>query len=1027
MGINKKITKKTWLKFSLAFILLIILGGIFFDNSMKIYYNSKLRTENYLFDVTHQTKRKVDELINNSIKTLNIVKEISKNVQDDAKEAYYQQICAETNFTTINEFKNSDEAQQWINETFGEEYQINKEKLLENKTDLISITYDSKVLYVMGNPDENVLVGLKENNKLKNLLNDSSFKEIGYSFPILENGIIVTEDSELNIFDVLKERYRFDKIEIKTFNQGIQEKQRGFVEAKNEDGEVIFINYEPLNYASWTLVTVVPAEALGVSIENNAMLNLLLTFFAILIFLGLFVSLWYLQRAHLKKIQDYAFKDSITKGMNKNYFLMESKSVLTDFRKNENYYLISLDIKDFKVINSVYGINEGNKTLKYIYEKILSYLYDDEIVTRDVADTFIILLHAVDDKQLESRLDSIYQAMKKTTQEKNASFFLEIRCGIYKIFSPDDIEKAIECANFARKNQKDNNDNFYSYYNHEILSKRLKEKELLSDFKVSLKNGDFKVYLQPKVDLITGLIVGGEALVRWIHPQKGFMLPGEYISVFEENNVISQLDKYVFEEVCKMLSRWQKDGRELCRISINLSKYNLSIPNFLEQYYQICQKYNVLSKYIEFELTETVFISDSKQIQVIIDRMHHLGFSCSLDDFGTGYSSLSLLKELNIDTLKLDRSFFIGKNNNDKGMAIVETILNLASKFNMETVVEGIDNDEQLKKVKNLGANIVQGFIFYQPMPISEFETEISKNKELNSDYLSSYSFDQQKIIENNDDITTLIYNLKTKNVSFSSNLINKLNISSNHLLFDDLIDKYQFVYPNDKNDFTNMIKKAIEANTWQISEIRVRHDEYRYKWMNTYIRYDKEANIIVIVFINYSLMKHSLALWKEKANRDPLTQLYNREYFEASLKDILKNQSIKRGALIFVDIDNFKMINDTYGHSVGDSILCYATQKMQHFFREDDILVRYAGDEFVIFMPNVTIDVLEKRLHNINVVYHEPYQDGQIKISVSCSIGAAYFENCYPDFTSLLNCADEAMYKAKANGKNQYFIQKYK
>ena len=212
--------------------------------------------------------------------------------------------------------------------------------------------------------------------------------------------------------------------------------------------------------------------------------------------------------------------------------------------------------------------------------------------------------------------------------------------------------------------------------------------------------------------------------MRWEHPERGIIYPSDFIPLFEANGKICQLDLYMFEEICKLLHRWEKEGKMLFPISVNLSRMHIRNSNFLKTFTEIKEKYQIADGMIEFELTESVFFDDQqiKLVKNIIQDMHKQGFRCSLDDFGSGFSSLSLLKEFDIDTVKLDRQFFVD-DADEKSWKIVSSFISLAHELGISVVAEGIETEAQLSYLLQKNCDIVQGYLYSKPLPVSGFES----------------------------------------------------------------------------------------------------------------------------------------------------------------------------------------------------------------------------------------------------------------------------------------------------------------
>ena len=261
------------------------------------------------------------------------------------------------------------------------------------------------------------------------------------------------------------------------------------------------------------------------------------------------------------------------------------------------------------------------------------------------------------------------------------------------------------------------------FYNTMFTEQLKYEHELNDMFESSIKNGEFEVYLQPKICIQGGKIGGAEALVRWNHPHRGMISPNDFIPLFEKNGRICSLDIFVFEEVCKTISEWIESGKKQIVISVNLSRHHFKSNDSILQLKQIANKYKIPKNLIEIELTESIFFTDHG-IEIVkeqIKTMHSMGFLCSLDDFGSGYSSLGLLMEFDVDTIKLDRRFFININN-PKTIDIIESVVNLSKRIGAKTVAEGIETSEQMDLLRKVNCDMIQGYIYSKPLPISDFE-----------------------------------------------------------------------------------------------------------------------------------------------------------------------------------------------------------------------------------------------------------------------------------------------------------------
>ena len=244
------------------------------------------------------------------------------------------------------------------------------------------------------------------------------------------------------------------------------------------------------------------------------------------------------------------------------------------------------------------------------------------------------------------------------------------------------------------------------------------------ELRIALKNREFVVYIQPQIDMVTFRLHGAEALSRWMHPTKGLLSPYAFIPHFEETEIIDELDLYVFEEVCRIKANWKKEGKKYSDIilSVNMSRVHLSNPKFPQILSDIADKYGILHEELEIEITETVFVADTEVLMESISRIKEQGFLIALDDFGSGFSGLNLLKDIAVDTIKIDKSFLHGSGTTERGKSIIKNIIALCLDLKVTVITEGIEAEAQIQYVKKCGCAIAQGFYYSTPISLAEFE-----------------------------------------------------------------------------------------------------------------------------------------------------------------------------------------------------------------------------------------------------------------------------------------------------------------
>lgn len=390
------------------------------------------------------------------------------------------------------------------------------------------------------------------------------------------------------------------------------------------------------------------------------------------------------------------------------------------------YVFVSLDIQKFKLINELFGIAMGDQVLRHVMKILESSLASGELAVRPLSDQFHLLLYHSGNASLKLRLNEIAAKINATIKGLDPDYIIMFCAGFYPVEKAGEpLEQLRGRANLALKKAKRFpgsglcSSRFYEKFDREEM---LREKELENRMRKALESGEFLIRLQPKFCLKDHRLVGAEALVRWCDPVYGLIYPDEFLPLFEQNGFIVKLDLYVFERVCCVLSRWKESNLTLNPISVNISRAHFGNPNFLQPYLEIRDRYQVPPEFLELELTETMSYSDMKRLTAIAEEIHQAGFRCSLDDFGNGFSSLCLLNSLQVDTIKLDKSFFLPSNTSKKGQDVIASMIGMAKKLGITTVAEGVETQPQAEFLKGLGCDQVQGYVYSKPVTILEFE-----------------------------------------------------------------------------------------------------------------------------------------------------------------------------------------------------------------------------------------------------------------------------------------------------------------
>lgn len=421
-------------------------------------------------------------------------------------------------------------------------------------------------------------------------------------------------------------------------------------------------------------------------------------------------------------VVDYlATYDELTGIYNKQAFYTKTKEMLLD-NPDKNFDLLRINIERFKVLNDLFGESTGDKLLRYIGKFLKEINLPLCVSGRLYADNFVVCYEA-------GKGDS--RRMINTLQMVADSFAINNRTilsfGLYRI---DDktLPVSVMCdrANMALWKAKGNFKNPYCEYDEKMRQQVLKEQKIINAMEMAIQNKEFTLYLQPKYNIEKGTIIGAEALVRWISQENGFISPGDFIPVFENNGFVYEVDKFIWEESCRYLRKWLDEGREVNPISVNVSRIDLYDPKLVKHLVDLREKYQLPSQYLELEITESAYTEDPEQIITITRQLREAGFVILMDDFGTGYSSLNMLKDIQIDVLKLDMGFLKSSDYSAKGGNILTAILKMAESLKMQTIAEGVETKEQVEFLKSIGCKYVQGFYYSKPLPVEDFEKLIS-------------------------------------------------------------------------------------------------------------------------------------------------------------------------------------------------------------------------------------------------------------------------------------------------------------
>lgn len=425
------------------------------------------------------------------------------------------------------------------------------------------------------------------------------------------------------------------------------------------------------------------------------------------------------KRLAYEKEKYLATHDTLTGLYNKDYFSVKVAEVLKE-KTDEDWLLVCSNIKDFKLINDLFGIEKGNEVLKMQADIFKEQCSEGVIHGRIGGDKFAMCVPKP--QFLEQNFMNMVQTMRHAFD--NDIYHLYMYIGVYEITDRDeDVSIMCDKANLAMKTLYENYDKSIAYYSDVILDKTIEEKQLVGDFDEAIAKRQFCMYLQPQMTS-EGKMIGAEALVRWQHPKRGLIFPGDFIEIFERTGLIYRLDRFVWELAVEKLAQWQKDGRDDLYISVNISTKDFCYMDVYKTITSLVEKYKIVPSTLKLEITETAIMTGTAGEIEIIEQFRKYGFEVEIDDFGSGYSSLNTLKDMDVDVLKIDMGFLrtTKPEHLERSMKILNMIISLSKMLGLSVITEGVETQEQVVKLSQMGCGIYQGYYFSKPIPVSEFE-----------------------------------------------------------------------------------------------------------------------------------------------------------------------------------------------------------------------------------------------------------------------------------------------------------------
>ena len=557
----------------------------------------------------------------------------------------------------------------------------------------------------------------------------------GYIHLISDSGKILVRSEERVIEEELDTIYDNDYI--------VQEEQENIKDAliKGEscfseftyNGETYQVLLAPLGVNGWYLFCVQTAQSISGSIYHlmtNTQIITVVVLFIILIIIAYGYRIIYRSNHNLIKS---AWYDPLTGAYNMAKFEYETAGIIEN---TYEYSLAAMNIRQFKFINEIFGTRAADLLLCHMKSVIADNVTENEYYCRNSEDMFYLLLRDTDRDRIKERIGKMIQEISRYAICNNRDYRILLYCGVVIGTDVEDeepsVKKSMTHVRFALDTARQSLKNNIWFYDTRLHEDEKLQNYVESHMNQALDNHEFKLYLQPKVNLSTGRTSGAEALVRWIAEEGRIIYSGQFIPVFEANGFCANLDMYMLEEVCRQIRKWIDDGLTPVPVSVNQSKLLFYEADYIDNLKSLLDKYQIPAELISLEILEGLASENVNELNKRIGRLREIGFKISLDDFGSGYSSMNTLASLEIDELKFDRGFLLGLKDSgeeyERQIIIMNEIVELTKKLKISTVVEGVETKENEELVRALGCEYGQGYYYSMPMSASEFSEKYVKN-----------------------------------------------------------------------------------------------------------------------------------------------------------------------------------------------------------------------------------------------------------------------------------------------------------
>lgn len=765
---------------------------------------------------------------------------------------------------------------------------------------------------------------------------------------------------------------------------------------------------------------------------------------------------------YLNKQTERFFRDEVTGLPNINHFNQFAEGTVKDFLdKGQKPLLVLLDIDGMHSYNERYGYAAGDALLKEA-GRVIRDAFPDDLVVRHLEDHFIVITVVGD---LQQRFNRVRRGVCDYAQGTT----LDVKAGVYRYTDlGEEPASAVDKARRAVDSIRNRPDDHLRWYGVEVEGSFRRRNYVLGHYREAIQKGWIKVFYQPLVSTLSAQVCHCEALARWIDPTYGMLSPADFVTVLEENHKVWELDLEVIRQVARDIHDTAGSDRQFPLFSVNVSRNDLVIPDFHERINQILKDYGVSHDKIAIEITESALVDHEELIGKHIDQFHQDGFEVWLDDFGSGYSSFIALQNFDFDLLKIDMQFL--RHQNERTPEILAGIIGLTKRLGIRSVTEGVETRKQAIYLRQIGCGVLQGFYFSKPVAHDEFfrhmdelglSIEAAENlpfcqtllrtNVLNLDnpvpgvksvllegtksisilaevdgrlrtvYADDtvYAWMERMGVSSLDEVNNSIDDsdpMRQATLSCCAELKEVGQVTTREVCSGSFIGRMQMVLVADDGRRRGFVQTCLEYDGDE--DVRLSADmrpvgQSLALLQEAYVAKDREAKAY---FNKYHELRDQIDIMRRNANLDPLTRLLNRAGIEERLSELKASDG---AVVIAADIDNFKLFNDLYGHSVGDDLLKDLSEHLQRGVRDAGVVARVGGDEFQILLWHSNELALAEARSFFS--RDHTFMSGGKEYTYQISGGYAHYPRQADTYWKLCELADAALYHAKLSAVEHF------